>query len=125
VKAEESLRLRSASTDAGAGDAPLGCCCRRGTRLLPSFRAGSRRSGIQLLLPRTDITSDIVIYLYDELCSYTFKSFCRILDNLPLVVPIARQDKDAFVYQGGYHVGVEGQYAGVSSFRQLTISLTF
>ncbi|GJN04208.1 hypothetical protein PR202_ga21733 [Eleusine coracana subsp. coracana] len=35
-----------------------------------------------------------------------------ILDNLPLVVPIARQDKDAVVYQGGYHVGVKGQYAG-------------
>ncbi|RLM62271.1 transmembrane 9 superfamily member 9-like [Panicum miliaceum] len=35
-----------------------------------------------------------------------------ILDNLPLVVPIARQDRDAIVYQGGYHVGVKGQYAG-------------
>ncbi|CAO2207551.1 unnamed protein product [Urochloa humidicola] len=35
-----------------------------------------------------------------------------ILDNLPLVVPIARQDRDAVVYQGGYHVGVKGQYAG-------------
>jgi hypothetical protein len=72
-----------------------------------------------------DITSDSVICLYDEFCSYMFKSSCRILDNLPLVVPIARQDKDAFVYQGGYHVGVKGQYAGVSSFRQLTIRLTF
>ncbi|KAG2580601.1 hypothetical protein PVAP13_6NG358600 [Panicum virgatum] len=35
-----------------------------------------------------------------------------ILDNLPLVVPIAWQDRDAVVYQGGYHVGVKGQYAG-------------
>ncbi|KAG2580603.1 hypothetical protein PVAP13_6NG358600 [Panicum virgatum] len=34
-----------------------------------------------------------------------------ILDNLPLVVPIAWQDRDAVVYQGGYHVGVKGQYA--------------
>jgi len=43
----------------------------------------------------------------------------RILDNLPLVVPIARQDRDAIVYQGGYHVGVKGQYAGVSLCAQL------
>ncbi|EEC84006.1 hypothetical protein OsI_30213 [Oryza sativa Indica Group] len=35
-----------------------------------------------------------------------------ILDNLPLVVPIARTDRDALVFQGGYHVGVKGQYAG-------------
>uniref|UniRef100_A0A0E0LXU9 Transmembrane 9 superfamily member n=1 Tax=Oryza punctata TaxID=4537 RepID=A0A0E0LXU9_ORYPU len=35
-----------------------------------------------------------------------------ILDNLPLVVPIARPDRDAVVFQGGYHVGVKGQYAG-------------
>lgn len=45
----------------------------------------------------------------------------RILDNLPLVVPIARQDRDAVVYQGGYHVGVRGQYAGVSLCAQLTV----
>ena len=45
----------------------------------------------------------------------------RILDNLPLVVPIARQDRDAIVYQGGYHVGVKGQYAGVSLCAQLTV----
>jgi len=35
-----------------------------------------------------------------------------ILDNLPLVVPLARQDRGATVYQAGYHVGVKGQYAG-------------
>ncbi|KAL6844942.1 hypothetical protein ACP4OV_025601 [Aristida adscensionis] len=35
-----------------------------------------------------------------------------ILDNLPLVVPVTRQDKNAVVYQGGYHVGVKGQYTG-------------
>uniref|UniRef100_A0A0D3H327 Transmembrane 9 superfamily member n=1 Tax=Oryza barthii TaxID=65489 RepID=A0A0D3H327_9ORYZ len=35
-----------------------------------------------------------------------------ILDNLPLVVPIARTDRDALVFQGGFHVGVKGQYAG-------------
>jgi hypothetical protein len=43
----------------------------------------------------------------------------RILDNLPLVVAIARQDRDATVYQAGYHVGVKGQYAGVSFCAQL------
>ena len=43
----------------------------------------------------------------------------RILDNLPLVVPIAWQDRNAIVYQGGYHVGVKGQYAGVSLCAQL------
>ena len=50
-----------------------------------------------------------------------WKFLYRILDNLPLVVPIARQDRDAIVYQGGYHVGVKGQYAGVSLCAQLTI----
>jgi hypothetical protein len=70
-----------------------------------------------------DITSDIVICLYDEFWSYMFKLFCRILDNLPLVVPIARQDKSAVVYQGGYHVGVKGQYAGVSLCGQLIINV--
>lgn len=43
----------------------------------------------------------------------------RILDNLPLVVSIARQDRGATVYQAGYHVGVKGQYAGVSLCAQL------
>jgi hypothetical protein len=43
-------------------------------------------------------------------------SACRILDNLPLVVPIKRMDKDEpTVYQHGVHVGVKGQYSGVSS----------
>ncbi|XP_051204160.1 transmembrane 9 superfamily member 10 [Lolium perenne] len=36
-----------------------------------------------------------------------------ILDNLPLVVPIKRMDKDApTVYQHGVHVGIKGQYSG-------------
>ncbi|EEC85043.1 hypothetical protein OsI_32361 [Oryza sativa Indica Group] len=34
-----------------------------------------------------------------------------ILDNLPLVVSVLRQDKN-IAYQGGYHVGVKGQYTG-------------
>jgi hypothetical protein len=55
--------------------------------------------------------------------AFMVKLFCRILDNLPLVVPIARQDKYAAVYQGGYHVGVKGQYAGVSLCGQLIINV--
>lgn len=42
---------------------------------------------------------------------------CRILDNLPLVVPIRSllDDHDAPTsYQLGVHVGIKGQYAGVS-----------
>ncbi|XP_058785966.1 transmembrane 9 superfamily member 8-like [Vicia villosa] len=35
-----------------------------------------------------------------------------ILDNLPLVVPIKRNDQDSTVYQLGYHVGLKGQYSG-------------
>ncbi|KAE8735906.1 Transmembrane 9 superfamily member 8 [Hibiscus syriacus] len=36
-----------------------------------------------------------------------------ILDNLPLVVPIRRQDQGSpTVYQLGYHVGLKGQYTG-------------
>jgi len=40
-------------------------------------------------------------------------SMCRILDNLPLVVPIKRVDQDSTVYQLGFHVGLKGQYSGV------------
>lgn len=41
--------------------------------------------------------------------------FDRILDNLPLVVPVRRTDLDSsIVYQHGFHVGLRGQYAGVS-----------
>ncbi|GAB4854652.1 Transmembrane 9 super member 8 [Ancistrocladus abbreviatus] len=37
-----------------------------------------------------------------------------ILDNLPLVVPIQRADQQAPpIYQRGFHVGVNGQYAGI------------
>ncbi|RHN53865.1 putative nonaspanin (TM9SF) [Medicago truncatula] len=39
-------------------------------------------------------------------------SMCRILDNLPLVVPIKRVDQDSTVYQLGFHVGLKGQYGG-------------
>ncbi|KAL8521825.1 hypothetical protein ACS0TY_012115 [Phlomoides rotata] len=36
-----------------------------------------------------------------------------ILDNLPLVVPIPRQEQeDPPIYQLGFHVGLKGQYAG-------------
>lgn len=37
-----------------------------------------------------------------------------ILDNLPLVVPVQRPDREtsSFVYQHGFHVGFKGQYAG-------------
>ncbi|KAL5063764.1 hypothetical protein RYX36_025501, partial [Vicia faba] len=34
-----------------------------------------------------------------------------ILDNLPVVVPIKRADKDSIVYQLGFHVGHKGQYS--------------
>lgn len=38
----------------------------------------------------------------------------RILDNLPLVVPIQRLDQESpTVYQLGFHVGLKGQYSGV------------
>ncbi|XP_068647821.1 transmembrane 9 superfamily member 8-like [Aristolochia californica] len=36
-----------------------------------------------------------------------------ILDNLPLVVPIKRQDQESpQIYQHGFHVGLKGQYSG-------------
>ncbi|KAG8057730.1 hypothetical protein GUJ93_ZPchr0002g23113 [Zizania palustris] len=35
-----------------------------------------------------------------------------ILDNLPLVVPVMRQDENIVAYQSGYHVGIKGQYTG-------------
>ncbi|XP_073055422.1 transmembrane 9 superfamily member 9-like [Primulina eburnea] len=36
-----------------------------------------------------------------------------ILDNLPLVVPIARSEQEGrTVYQLGFHIGVKGQYSG-------------
>lgn len=39
----------------------------------------------------------------------------RILDNLPLVVPVQRLVHEAPpLYQLGFHVGLKGQYAGVS-----------
>lgn len=40
--------------------------------------------------------------------------FCRILDNLPLVVPVQRPDQDnVVVYQHGFHVGLKGIFVGV------------
>lgn len=57
--------------------------------------------------------------LYKTSCSLIFISleylqfFDRILDNLPLVVPIQWQDQASRpVYQLGFHVGLKGQYAG-------------
>lgn len=42
--------------------------------------------------------------------------FCRILDNLPLVVPIKRLDQVApMVYQLGFYVGAKGQPTGVNT----------
>lgn len=53
--------------------------------------------------------------------------FVRILDNLPLVVPIERidpgQGSPSVVYQLGYHVGLKGQYEGVSRFGLFTICI--
>lgn len=48
---------------------------------------------------------------------YNIHVICdRILDNLPVVVPIRRPDMESsFVYQHGFHVGLRGQYAGVSA----------
>lgn len=41
---------------------------------------------------------------------------CRILDNLPLVVPVKRPDQDnVVVYQHGFHVGLKGIFVGVSA----------
>jgi len=47
----------------------------------------------------------------------------RILDNLPLVVPIKRVEPDSTVYQLGFHVRLKGQYTGVcsTSFRTMFI----
>lgn len=39
--------------------------------------------------------------------------FNRILDNLPLVMPIKRSDQESTIYQHGFHVGLKGIYAGV------------
>jgi transmembrane 9 superfamily protein 2/4 len=40
----------------------------------------------------------------------------RILDDLPLVVPIKMPDQEnSIVYLHGFYVGFKGQYAGVSS----------
>ncbi len=63
--------------------------------------------------------------LYDGFWSNMVKLPYRILDNLPLVVPITRPDRDDVVFQGGYHVGVKGQYAGVSLCAQLTFSFVW
>jgi hypothetical protein len=49
-------------------------------------------------------------YLKSYIC---FPFIYRILDNLPLVVPIKRNDQDSTVYQLGFHVGLKGQYTGV------------
>lgn len=44
-------------------------------------------------------------------------SCVRILDNLPLVVPVRRLEQEAPpAYQQGVYIGVKGQYAGVRNF---------
>lgn len=51
-------------------------------------------------------------------------TFRRILDNLPLVVPIKRQDQDsATVYQHGFYVGVKDHNSGVSTLLHLKLML--
>ncbi|KAA0035074.1 hypothetical protein IC582_003794 [Cucumis melo] len=50
-----------------------------------------------------------------------------ILDNLPLVFPIQRNDQESsIVYQHGFHVGLRGQYAGSKEERHFIYNhLTF
>lgn len=50
-----------------------------------------------------------------------------ILDNLPLVFPIQRNDQESsVVYQHGFHVGLRGQYAGSKEERHFIYNhLTF
>ena len=64
------------------------------------------------------------MFFFCRFCYKSFSCLCgRILDNLPLVVPIERVDQGspAVVYQLGYHVGLKGQYEGVSMFRLLAV----
>lgn len=50
----------------------------------------------------------------------------RILDNLPQVVPIQRLDQEAPpLYQLGFHVGLKGQFTGVSISIVITDVPTF
>lgn len=59
-----------------------------------------------------------------EFIKHLFAAFGRILDNLPLIVPVRRPDQElSTVYQHGFYVGLRGQYAGVSS-RAITICTT-
>ena len=61
----------------------------------------------------------------DTVISYTlYKLHHRILDNLPLVVPVTRQDKNSIAYQGGYHVGLKGMYSGVSPYALLMFTFS-
>lgn len=50
-------------------------------------------------------------------------SMCRILDNLPLVVPIKRVDQDSTGYQLGFHVGLKGQYGRICSLYYKLMSI--
>lgn len=48
----------------------------------------------------------------------------RILDNLPLVVPLRRPDHEySLVYLHGFLVGLKGQYAGVSASLMTFVSV--
>lgn len=50
---------------------------------------------------------------------HSFKCICRdrILDNLPLVVPIQRREPESTtVYQLGFHVGLKAHIPGVGTF---------
>lgn len=62
-------------------------------------------------------------YLDIEDLTMPLPSMCRILDNLPLVVPIKRVDQDSTVYQLGFHVGLKGQYGGVCSIYYKLMSI--
>lgn len=49
----------------------------------------------------------------------------RILDNLPVVVPVRRSEQDSTpVYQLGFHVGLKGHYSGVCYLRTEQPSLS-
>lgn len=57
-------------------------------------------------------------YFLEHIAQFNFLDVLndRILDNLPVVVPLRRSDQDSTpVYQLGFHVGLKGHYSGVCS----------
>lgn len=64
-------------------------------------------------------------FTWQKMYSLVYFQCCRILDNLPLVVPLRRPDRESsLVYLHGFLVGLKGQYAGVSaSLMTLFLSL--